>query len=689
MTDAELDRVKHDGALLRSIISRTVKLTKDGNGGRLKGHCPFHSEKDESFKVFADGWKCFGCNRGGSVFDYVMQRDGIDFAAAVRCIEAEGGLSSAPPKGKKSGNGTHHGGNIWQPIVPVPADAPLPDDHLLDDCSVFPYRGPDGGLLFYQRRFDKPDGGKMFAQLTYGTLRAVTGWHAKGPPQPYPLYRLELLTNADPQTPVLVVEGEGKCQAAERMFPRYIVTAWLNGANSVHLTDWDPLKRFETVVWWPDADKPKADGRPHGCFLATPAFRKLFPHAKSVDTAGLDDIIDGFDAADLEALPGIDREAWLKERLREPPPQLADEIAASAWLKRTTMAVDRLLGDVITTTTRAFIVGRTGIGKTLLGIAFAVAMALGIGFLHWRSNRPARVLYFDGEMPAELLIQRLRDEAQRRQQEGNPLLANLMVFSLEDAEAIAERWPMIGMFQPLNTEEGHEFIKRLCDALKPDVIIFDNVQSLLVGVQKEEETWIGTLPIVQWLTAKRIGQAWLDHTGHNAIHQYGTAVKAWRFDVVGLILPLGEDERDPRETAFTLSFDHPGKARRRTPANWNEFTATMIRLRDGQWTGEPADGEAATRKRLHRKVGPKTRKFHDALIDAIAAAATGPGETAMFAWEIECVRMGLLDPFAADDHWQVRHSKRTKFRNAKIDLVAAEMIGIDGQRVMDRTRSWT
>jgi hypothetical protein len=77
---------------------------------------------------------------------------------------------------------------------------------------------------------------------------------------------------------------------------------------------------------------------------------------------------------------------------------------------------------------------------------------------------------------------------------------NVMVYSTEDAEDIAQRYPTLGMFEPLNTEAGHDFIQRLCTALKPHVVILDNVQALLIGVQKDEETWIPVLPLVQWLT---------------------------------------------------------------------------------------------------------------------------------------------------------------------------------------------
>ena len=70
---------------------------------------------------------------------------------------------------------------------------------------------------------------------------------------------------------------------------------------------------------------------------------------------------------------------------------------------------------------------------------------------------------------------------------------------------------------------------------------------------------------------------WLDHTGHNSDRQHGSSTKAWRFDAVGMMRPI-EGEADPRSAASTLSFDHPGKARLRTPDNWQQFAAQTVRL---------------------------------------------------------------------------------------------------------------
>ena len=51
--------------------------------------CPFHGDRDASLKVYegTGGWHCFGCGRGGSVIDFVMEHEACDFKMAVRAID--------------------------------------------------------------------------------------------------------------------------------------------------------------------------------------------------------------------------------------------------------------------------------------------------------------------------------------------------------------------------------------------------------------------------------------------------------------------------------------------------------------------------------------------------------------------------------------------------------------------------
>lgn len=73
-------------------IGDTVLLKKAGT--TFKGLCPFHGEKTPSFTVTPtrETWKCFGCGRGGDIFSFVMERDGVDFPTALRSLAGRAGV---------------------------------------------------------------------------------------------------------------------------------------------------------------------------------------------------------------------------------------------------------------------------------------------------------------------------------------------------------------------------------------------------------------------------------------------------------------------------------------------------------------------------------------------------------------------------------------------------------------------
>ena len=74
------------------LVGETVQLRKAGT--TWKGLCPFHGEKTPSFTVTPtrETWKCFGCGRGGDIFNFVMERDGVDFATALRSLAGRAGI---------------------------------------------------------------------------------------------------------------------------------------------------------------------------------------------------------------------------------------------------------------------------------------------------------------------------------------------------------------------------------------------------------------------------------------------------------------------------------------------------------------------------------------------------------------------------------------------------------------------
>lgn len=54
--------------------------------------CPFHAgDHTASLKIYkgSRGWSCFGCHAGGTVIDFVMKSDQLQFADAVRQINSD------------------------------------------------------------------------------------------------------------------------------------------------------------------------------------------------------------------------------------------------------------------------------------------------------------------------------------------------------------------------------------------------------------------------------------------------------------------------------------------------------------------------------------------------------------------------------------------------------------------------
>lgn len=68
------------------VVSSYVPLKR--NGHRYWGLCPFHNEKTASFSVDAERqlYHCFGCKAGGSVIQFVMEIERLEFQEAVKLL---------------------------------------------------------------------------------------------------------------------------------------------------------------------------------------------------------------------------------------------------------------------------------------------------------------------------------------------------------------------------------------------------------------------------------------------------------------------------------------------------------------------------------------------------------------------------------------------------------------------------
>jgi len=91
MPDSTIQQIK-DRLDIIDVVSGYLKLEKTGINFRAP--CPFHGEKKPSFFVSPTRqmFKCFGCGVSGSMFDFIMQIEGIEFVDSLRILARRAGV---------------------------------------------------------------------------------------------------------------------------------------------------------------------------------------------------------------------------------------------------------------------------------------------------------------------------------------------------------------------------------------------------------------------------------------------------------------------------------------------------------------------------------------------------------------------------------------------------------------------
>src|SRR5712692_6707697 len=86
-----IDDLRRQADIVR-IVQDYVSLKKKGQN--WMACCPFHKEKTASFSVSPtkDIFYCFGCQKGGSVFNFVMEMERVTFPEAVRIVAEKSGV---------------------------------------------------------------------------------------------------------------------------------------------------------------------------------------------------------------------------------------------------------------------------------------------------------------------------------------------------------------------------------------------------------------------------------------------------------------------------------------------------------------------------------------------------------------------------------------------------------------------
>src|SRR5258706_12374084 len=75
-----------------AILQEFIPLKKMGRN--FKANCPFHGEKTPSFVISPERqiWHCFGCQKGGDAYAFLMEYEHIDFPEALRMLADRAGV---------------------------------------------------------------------------------------------------------------------------------------------------------------------------------------------------------------------------------------------------------------------------------------------------------------------------------------------------------------------------------------------------------------------------------------------------------------------------------------------------------------------------------------------------------------------------------------------------------------------
>ena len=89
MTDTQAIKDRLD---IVQIIGEYIPIKKAG--ANWKANCPFHNEKSPSFMVNAEKqfWHCFGCGKGGDVFSFLQEMEGLEFSEALKILADRAGV---------------------------------------------------------------------------------------------------------------------------------------------------------------------------------------------------------------------------------------------------------------------------------------------------------------------------------------------------------------------------------------------------------------------------------------------------------------------------------------------------------------------------------------------------------------------------------------------------------------------
>jgi len=248
-------------------------------------------------------------------------------------------------------------------------------------------------------------------------------------------------------------------------------------------------------------------------------------------------------------------------------PQLKS-ISIRDFLKQEFPPRQMLLDPIIATQSLTMIYSWRGLGKTNLALGMSLAISTGCKFLHWSAPKPKRVLYVDGEMPANLMQQRIKKLVRANGAEPPETHFRLVTPDLQD-----------GQMPDLSKKDGQGALENVLSQ-GYELVVLDNLSTLCrTGNENEAESWG---PLQEWLLSLRrkdFAVVALHHAGKGGT-QRGTSRREDALDtVIKLVRPHDYDLRDGAR--FQLIFE---KARRLFGAEMEPIEVSIREAgEDVQW----------------------------------------------------------------------------------------------------------
>lgn len=435
----------------------------------------------------------------------------------------------------------------------------------------YPYADADGVVRYYKRRWYTWDDAAQTWRKTFMIYHADRRMTGMPPGQQHLLYRLpEVLAAVAAGETVFVVEGEKDADALVGAGV-YATSGDGGAANWRNVADSAAVAlKGATVVVVADRDTPGYEcAKEAAASLAEVAANVAVVEALAPHKDAAEHVAAGHGVGDFVVLASGDGvTSWnVPQKSRKDGHFLDwDELYNSDTNDETLVHGLWPLGRHL----QIYAARKTG--KSLVMLWIAVQISRGFDPFTGESQAPRRVAYYDYEMSAEDIRDRLMD----------------MGFQVSDlGNLFYDLYPIL---PPLDTEGGGRALLQIVEDFGIEVVVIDTVTRAARGGENENDTfrdlyWHTILPL------KRAGvsSGRLDHEGHDGSHARGASTKAedvdisWRlrtsddglrFDRQATRLPNTPERIEVRKHLDPLRFDTTAQR------SWPEGTARKARELD-------------------------------------------------------------------------------------------------------------